>query len=466
MALAVGGSASALDIFHTEDGIPKGPAGHLLDDDVGEACVLRALSTPLPLFEAIEHTLCDSPRTRAVWQSVKAAAAVVGQSEGAYLPSLDGSADYSAERSSTAAQDSPQLQNSYSQPVYSASLSMNWLLFDFGGRRATLRGSRELLSAARATQDATLQAAFANTAKDYYQAQAAAAQAQAARRIEADTRQILDAAAARYTTGIAAITDQLQASTAHAQALYQRTVADGAFLVARGTLAVDMNLSPETPLVLPELDQGTTPDLGFVHAVHELVEEATRTHPTVLAAKAQWEAALADVDGARAAGLPKLQLSGAVSVSDSPVSASLGQPELPAVSRQRSIGLSISIPLFSGFSTTYRIRQAKAIADEQAMTLRDTEEQVALNVWSSFQDLQTDTENLRNTDEVLKSARQAFEAAEQRYKRGVGSILEMLSVESSLASAEQLQIQSQSDWRTARLALAASLGQLGMWAIK
>jgi len=42
----------------------------------------------------------------------------------------------------------------------------------------------------------------------------------------------------------------------------------------------------------------------------------------------------------------------------------------------------------------------------------------------------------------------------------------MLSVESSLASAEQLQIQSQSDWRTARLALAASLGQLGMWAIK
>jgi len=100
------------------------------------------------------------------------------------------------------------------------------------------------------------------------------------------------------------------------------------------------------------------------------------------------------------------------------------------------------------------------------MTLRDTEEQVALNVWSSFQALQTDTENLRNTDEVLKSARQAFEAAEQRYKRGVGSILEMLSVESSLASAEQLQIQSQSDWRTARLALAASLGQLGMWAIK
>jgi len=207
------------------------------------------------------------------------------------------------------------------------------------------------------------------------------------------------------------MTDQLQASTAHAQALYQRTVADGAFLVARGTLAVDMNLSPETPLVLPELDQGTTPDLGFVHAVHELVEEATRTHPTVLAAKAQWEAALADVDGARAAGLPKLQLSGAVSVSDSPVSASLGQPELPAVSRKRSIGLSISIPLFSGFSTTYRIRQAKAIADEQAMTLRDTEEQVALNVWSSFQALQTDTENLRNTDEVLKSARQAFEAA-------------------------------------------------------
>jgi outer membrane protein len=459
-------NAGALDVFHTEATVPAIPAAHLLDGDLAAPCVSRALSTPLPLFEAIEHTLCDSARTRAAWQSVKAAAASVGVNQAAYLPTLDGSANYSAERYSTAARESPQLQNSYSQPVYSASLSMTWLLYDFGGRRAALRGSRELLVAARATQDATLQAALLNTAKDYYHAQAAAAQIQAARRIEADTRLVLDAAGARYTTGVAPITDQLQATTAHAQALYQQTLADGAFLLARGALAVDMNLSPETPLVLPDLEQGTLPDLGFVHAVHDLVDEATRTHPTILAAKAQWEAALADVDAAKAAGLPKLQLSGAVSASDSPVSASLGQPELPAVSRQRSIGLSLSFPLFAGFSTTYRIRQAKALADEQAMTLRDTEQQVALNVWSSFQALQTDTDNLRNTDEILKSARQAFEAAQQRYKRGVGSILEMLGVESSLATAEQLQIQAQSDWRAARLTLAASLGSLGTWAIK
>ena len=87
-------------------------------------------------------------------------------------------------------------------------------------------------------------------------------------------------------------------------------------------------------------------------------------------------------------------------------------------------------------------------------------------MWVSVQNLQTDTENLRNTDVVLQSAREAFDAAQHRYRSGVGNILEMLSAQSALSSATQQWIQAQFDWRTARLDLAASLGTLGLWAIE
>ena len=87
-------------------------------------------------------------------------------------------------------------------------------------------------------------------------------------------------------------------------------------------------------------------------------------------------------------------------------------------------------------------------------------------MWSNYQLLQTDTENLNNTDIVLQSARQAFEAASQRYQSGVGNILELLNSQATLAAAEQQRIHAQLEWRTARLQLAASLGSLGMWAIK
>jgi outer membrane protein len=102
----------------------------------------------------------------------------------------------------------------------------------------------------------------------------------------------------------------------------------------------------------------------------------------------------------------------------------------------------------------------------QEQGLRDAQQQVAVTVWLSVQTLQTDTENLRNTDVVLQSAMQAFGAAQHRYQSGVGNILELLSAQSTLAASEQQSIQAQLDWRTARLQLAASLGRLGMWAIE
>jgi outer membrane protein len=98
--------------------------------------------------------------------------------------------------------------------------------------------------------------------------------------------------------------------------------------------------------------------------------------------------------------------------------------------------------------------------------LRDTQQQIAIGVWTSVQNLETDTENLRNTNVVLDSARRAFDAAQHRYQSGVGNILELLSVQSALAAFERQSIQAKVQWRISRVQLAASLGNLGMWAIE
>jgi outer membrane protein len=340
------------------------------------------------------------------------------------------------------------------------------VLYDFGGRAASLKSSRELMLAARANQDATLQAVFANTAKDYYGAQAANANVQSTLRIESAAERSLEAATIRVSKGVAPITDQLQANTAFAQAVYECAKAQGDYRMALGTLAIDMSLSPDEPLKMPEMDQGVLPDTHFVLAIHDLLDKAIQMHPKVLVAEAQWRSAVANIQAVRAQGLPSLQLVGEVDRSNQPISASLGQPELPALSGQNYIGFKVQIPLFEGFSRGYQIRQAEAQAAEQEQGLHDVEQQVAIGVWTSFQTLQTDTENLRNTEVVLQSALQAFDAAQHRYQSGVGNILELLSVQSTLATAEQQRIQAQSDWRTARLQLAASLGELGMWTLQ
>jgi outer membrane protein len=428
-------------------------------------CKEQAVSNPVALFDAIERALCESPKTRSAWSAIKAAAAGVGISKSAYLPTLDGAVKYAYQHNETQVSADPQLQSDYAKAVNEETLSLGWVLYDFGARSASLRNSRELLLAAQANQDATLQVVFATTAKDYFGAQAANANVLSRLRIEDAARESLRAASERVAKGVAPVTDQLQANTALAQATYERAKAQGDLRAAIGALAVDMSLSPEEALSLPELDSGAPPDTHFVQAVHVLLEDAERTHPKVLMAAAQWQAALANVHFARARGLPVVRLVGESDRSNQPVSASLGQPELPAVSRENYIGMKIEIPLFDGFNRGNQIRQAEAQADVQEQALRDTQQQIVINVWSSVQTLQTDTENLRNTDVVLDSAKQEFDAAQHRYQSGVGNILELLGAQSTLAAAEQQSIQAQLEWRTARIQLAASLGSLGMWAI-
>jgi outer membrane protein len=462
--VAKSGPATALDVFSTRTGVPATAASPVLG--TGATCQFGQPPAPLDLYEAISRSLCSNPKTRSAWAGVMAAAAEVGASKAAYLPTLTATAQRIGDHTLTRVPGFPGFSSGFDNNVDTTTLSLNWVLYDFGGREAALHNSKALLSAAQASQNQALQTAFASTAKDYYDAEAAHAKADAARQLETYARDSLNAASERVEKGVAPVTDKLQAQTAYAQAIYNRVKAQGDYQSALGALAIDIDGAPDTPLQLADDDQSPLPDITFVKATHELLDAAMRQHPAILAAKAQWEAAQAKVDTVRDQGRPRISLIGQSSRNDQPVSISLGQPELSAHGRDNYLGVKLEVPLFEGFGREYQIKQAQAQADAQKESLHDAEHQVALTVWTSYQTLQSDTENLSNTDAVLQSARDAFADAQHRYQSGVGNILELLSVQNTLATAEAQRIQARTDWRTARLQLAVSLGQAGMWALQ
>ncbi|KVS67644.1 hypothetical protein WK41_21900 [Burkholderia cepacia] len=85
------------------------------------------------------------------------------------------------------------------------------------------------------------------------------------------------------------------------------------------------------------------------------------------------------------------------------------------------------------------------------------------SVWKSYQRLQTDTENLGNSKDLLEDARRALDIARGRYKAGVGTFTELLNAQAALNDARKQRVLAVSKWRTARLKLAESLGKLGLW---
>jgi outer membrane protein len=345
-------------------------------------------------------------------------------------------------------------------------VSLNWVLYDFGGRRAALANATALLAAARASQEAALETAFAAVAKDYYAAQAAQGAFNAAQDIEQTANDSLKVATARVNKGIAPVSDELQAQTSWAEAVVSRTKAQGDWQSALGTLASDMDLPPSLPVTLPDVGDGVTPSSEFESSVDDLIQEAKRAHPSVVAAEEQVEAAMEKVKQTRAEGLPSLSLVAKYSRNNQPTSLDVGFPQLAATGHEWYLGFQLTIPLFEGFGRTYQIRQAEAQTELQRDTLDEVQQQVGLDVWNSYQALKTATQNLSNDSMLLDVARRSYAASQRRYQEGVGNILELLNAQSSLAGAKRRRIQGLTDWRSARLQLAAKLGKLGMWDIE
>ena len=451
-------TAQAFDPLRAEQHLPATPAGVLIPDIAG--CRSGAPASPLLLGEAVERALCSNPKTRQAWADVKAQAAGVGIARAAYLPTVNGAVQYVRDGARTDVTGHPSLSSATLSDVSTGNVTLNWVLYDFGARGAALQGASALLVAAQSTQNATVQSLFVTTAKDYYTAQASAGALAAARDVEAMAANSLRAASGRVDKGVAPISDALQAQTAYTQAVLNRTKAEGQWQTSIGTLAANMNLSPDAPLTLPGVGDEGRPDEQFTQAVGELIEEARRAHPSVLAAQAQADAAAAKVGQARAEGLPSLGLVSRYSLNNQPATLGLGIPTYPATGRDWYVGIQLTIPFFEGFGRVYRVHQAQAQLEHEHDGLDAARQQVGLEVWSSYQAVRTSTDSVKYSATLLDTAQQSFNAAERRYQAGVGNILELLNAQTALANAKQQRVQALADWKAARLRLAGSLGRL------
>jgi len=448
-----------VDVFGVGGDVPKTPASPILGDNI---CVFGALSQPLTLTDAVEHALCLHPKTREAWAQIKVRAEALGVTYAAYLPTLSATAQDIRDSSRTKVSGHPLMDAKTMATTNSEGLSLSWVLYDFGGRSAALDNAAELLAAAEANHQAALQLVFAAVAKDYYAAQAAQGALVAAEETEQTAKDSFDVASRRVDKDVSPISDALQAQTAYVQASVNRAKADGDWRSAMGTLASDMVLRPDAAMTLPDVDNGIKPDETFRQSVSALIDETVRRHPSVRAAEAQLKAAEATVRQTEAEGLPSVSLIGKSSRNNQPVSESLGLPTYHATATDNYIGLQVTVPLFEGFSRDYKVRQAKAQTEVQQFTVEEARQQVGLDVWTSYQTLQTATQNLANSAQLLEIAQRSYTVAQHRYATGVGAMIELLNAQSALASARRQRIQSLTDWRSSRLQLAAKLGKLDM----
>ncbi|QKV56444.1 MAG: TolC family protein [Dechloromonas sp.] len=400
-------------------------------------CAREIPSAPLSAIDAVDLTLCNNPQTREVWAAARAQAAQVGVAQAAWLPNLDGRLGASRY------QNDGRYYN-----ASSAALTLSWLVFDSGARSANGENARQLLAAAAATQDSRVQSLFLSALQAFYTAQATRAAVVSTTEAERAAREGFNAAESRYNVGVATPADRLLAQTALSQATLTRIKAEGEARNALGALANAMGFKAGQPLTL-EPPPAELPAGDFQREVAALIAEAEVRRPDLKAVEAQVKAAQANVDLVQAQGRPTISLSGPTWAETDRVAVNGGV-----------IGVTVDLPLFSGFDTTYRVRAAAAQVDVKNAQLESLRNQVALDVWKAYQSLTTATQSLKTTVDLVASAEQSERVALGRYKAGVGTVLDLLTAQSALASARLQRIQAALDWFVYRATLAQAVGAL------
>lgn len=404
--------------------------------------VLPPAGASLELPQIIDLALANNPVTRSTWLQARIAQANLGSVRAAYLPTIDLSASLTRSHSSSTG-----TATTFSGPA----LSLDYLLFDFGGRNAAAEAARQTLIAADYSHNQAIQDVILNVEQAYYDHLAAKAllTAQAATIKERQTS--LNSANARHTAGVATIADVLQARTALSQAQLTYETIEGNLRRLQGAIATLMGLPVSTPLVVGDLPLDV-PAHQVEDAVDSLLARAVSERPDLAAARAAIERARARVQVARSEGLPSIGLG----ASAGPVFTNgFSQHSTPY-----SAGLSLRFPLFTGFRNTYDVRAAQLETQLAAEDARNLEQQIGLQVWTSYYALQTAMQRLKTSRDLLRDATESVDVASGRYREGIGNILDLLTAQAALENARAEEVQARTDWFLSLAQLAHDTGGL------
>jgi len=401
----------------------------------------------MTLMQLTDLALRRNPKTRIGWAAIRASEAGVDLARAGYWPQINASLTGQRNRSLNFSG-----QPAETQTRYGASVSLSYLLWDFGERSGTLDQSKFELASAQLSQDQNVQDVILQVEQAYYQVLGLQAVVEVNRQSLQDAETNLAAVQDRRTSGLATVGDVYKAEAAQAGSNLALQQTEGLLASARGSLATAIGETPDTSLTLAEWEVQPKPEMP-ARSVESLMDDAHNARPELLAAKAQEQAAAANVEATRGSGLPTLNFD-----------ANAGRTRVLDIgdSSQYSALLTLKIPLFAGFGDRAAVHQAEAQLDSARASSDELRSQVELQVWQAYQNLRTAAVTLDSSAAQLKSATLAAEVSNARYKRGLDTILDVLIVQNTLANARVQQVQARLDWAAARTALGHAVGGLRM----
>lgn len=402
------------------------------------------------LDEALNRVVTRYPSVKQAEEAIHSAEANVRMTRAVLFPMITGSASYTF--------NNPQMKldfmgNSFDMNPknnYSAGISVNQLLYDFGKNKPAIEASRLQREIAGINTIQIKQNLSLSVIQLYYMLGFTRNAIAIKEREMQNYEEMLRQTKIRQTSGAATKFDVLntQVSLTNVKTQLIELAASNLTQLKNLSILTDTLLSDNVGLIqLHELDPLITP-------LSDLINQAFALRPEMKIAQNEVKVAELQERAAARAYNPSLNFQAQAGGKN-------GYPmDLDKMKFNYQVGASLSVPVYEGGRRSYGRQLAKSkvrTAIEQTDLIR---KQIDQEVSQNFYNLQSGYAKIENLQLQVEMAREAYRQAEANYKAGSITNLEYLTSATNLSDAELMLEQARINYQIALCQLQVSIGQI------
>jgi outer membrane protein len=382
------------------------------------------------------------------------------QARAAMLPQINGDASYSRARNDSESTSAGGSDSSTDTTTRDLGLRLNQMVYDHSVI-TRFRSQDALARAADFQLEAAGDSLITRTSAAYFNVLVAMETLSAAEAQETALKKQFDFADKRLEVGLAPITDVHEARAQYDRARANTIVTRNALEDAYRALE---EITGKEVRTLKSLPQDFQPELPSSLDASGWVQAAIDSNPALKAKELQLRSSDIDVETARAGHLPTLYLGANYGRSRSDGDATNNllnvSSDFESESNSRSIGLTLSVPIFAGGATQSRVRQALAQRDATADELEQQKRALVRNTRNAYETLVAGISEVEARKAAVFSARSAYDASQVGLEVGTRTVLDVLNNQQTLFNAEREYALSRYNFLQNRLQLEQAAGTL------
>jgi outer membrane protein len=392
----------------------------------------------LTLKRCINIALKNHPSMIAASHVVRQSESKIGQARSGYYPQLSLQSGYS--------RIGPPSSSLRSDPYnsYSNSLNLNQTLFDFGKTSASVDVQSLNKQSADADAEDVTMSVILNTKEAYYVFLKARMSSTVAEETVNQFQQHYEIAQTFFETGRSSKIDVTSAEVNLSNARIQLISALNALRVARAALNKSMGVT-----AVPDYDVQEEFHLESTEmSLDSALSQAYENRPDILSTRLKKSALERSIDLQKKGYLPVLSGNAGYGYAGDDSS----------MNPSWSAGITLNIPLFSGFSTKFAVDEARSNLDIARANEDLLWQRIHLEVQTAWLNRHEAFERIAAGKITVRQAEETLELARGRYATGVGSSIEITDAMIKLNNAKMTYITALSDFSAAQARLEKAIG--------